>query len=113
MSGDGGLGMHKLPIKIVLFNNSSLDMVKLEMLVDGLPDYQTDHTPVNYAAIAQAAGLHSVRVEHPAEVHSGLAEALAHPGPVLVELVTDPHACQQRLLRGRSRAQAASTTSIR
>ncbi|MGH3764094.1 MAG: pyruvate dehydrogenase [Pseudonocardiaceae bacterium] len=101
MSGDGGLGMlmgelltvvlHELPIKIVLFNNSALDMVKLEMLVDGLPDYQTDHAPVNYAAIAQAADLHSVRVEQPADVRSALAEAFAHPGPVLVDLVTDPN----------------------
>ena len=38
------------------------------MLVDGLPDYQTDHGPVDYAAIAQAAGLYSVRLEQPAEV---------------------------------------------
>jgi pyruvate dehydrogenase (quinone) len=34
--------LHELPVKIVVFNNSSLDMVKLEMLVDGLPDYGTD-----------------------------------------------------------------------
>jgi pyruvate dehydrogenase (quinone) len=43
-------------------------MVKLEMLVDGLPDFGTDHTPLNYAAIAQAAGIHLVRIEQPAEV---------------------------------------------
>ncbi len=102
MSGDGGLGMlmgelltvvlHELPVKIVVFNNSSLDMVKLEMLVDGLPDYGTDHTPVNYAAIAQAAGIHSVRVEQPMDIGSALAEAFAHPGPALVDLVTDPNA---------------------
>jgi pyruvate dehydrogenase (quinone) len=102
MSGDGGLGMlmgelltvamHQLPVKIVLFNNSSLDMVKLEMLVDGLPDYQTDNGSVNYAAIAQAAGLHAVRVEQPADVETGLKDVLAHPGPALVELVTDPNA---------------------
>jgi pyruvate dehydrogenase (quinone) len=102
MSGDGGLGMlmgelltvvlHQLPVKIVLFNNSSLDMVKLEMLVAGLPDYETDHAPVNYTAIAQAAGLHAVRVEQPADIRSGLADGLAHPGPALIELVTDPNA---------------------
>jgi pyruvate dehydrogenase (quinone) len=102
MSGDGGLGMlmgelltvvlHELPVKIVVFNNSSLDMVKGETLVDGLPDYGTDHTPVNYAAIAQATGIHSVRIEQPAEVRSPLAEAFAHPGPALVDLVTEPNA---------------------
>ncbi len=102
MSGDGGLGMlmgelltvalHELPVKIVVFNNSSLGMVKLEMLVDGIPDFETDHAPVNYAAIAQAAGAHSVRVTEPTDVRSALAGALDHPGPALVDLVTDPDA---------------------
>jgi pyruvate dehydrogenase (quinone) len=102
MSGDGGLGMllgelltvalHRLPVKIVTFDNSSLGMVKLEMLVDGLPDFGTDHTSVDYAAIARAAGLHAVRIEKPSEVRAGLQEALAYPGPALVDLVTDPNA---------------------
>jgi pyruvate dehydrogenase (quinone) len=102
MSGDGGLGMllgelltvalHKLPVKIVTFNNSSLGMVKLEMLVDGIPDFETDHAPVDYAAIATAAGIHAVRVEQPADISSALQEALSHPGPALVDLVTDPNA---------------------
>jgi len=102
MSGDGGLemllgelltvAMYQLPVKIVVFNNSALGMVKLEMLVDGLPDYGTDHQPVNYAAIAEAAGLHAVRVEQPSDIRAGLADALAAPGPALVDLVTDPNA---------------------
>jgi thiamine pyrophosphate-dependent acetolactate synthase large subunit-like protein len=74
------------------FNNSSLGMVKLEMLVDGLPDHQTDHAPVDYSAIAAAAGIRSLRVEQPVDVEPALREALAHPGPVLVDLVTDPNA---------------------
>jgi pyruvate dehydrogenase (quinone) len=102
MSGDGGLGMllgelltvalHQLPVKIVTFNNSSLGMVKLEMLVDGIPDFGTDHAPVDYAAIARAAGIHALRVEQPADVRSALQAALSHPGPALVDLVTDPNA---------------------
>jgi pyruvate dehydrogenase (quinone) len=102
MSGDGGLGMllgelltvalHQLPVKIVVFDNSSLGMVKLEMLVDGLPDCQTNNGSFDYAAIARAVGIHSVRVEQPAELRAGLADALAHPGPALVDLVTDPNA---------------------
>jgi len=100
MSGDGGLGMllgdlltvamHRLAVKIVVFNNSSLGMVQLEMLVDGLPDFQTDNGDFDYAAIAAAIGIHSVRIEQPTDVREGLAEALAHPGPALVDLVTDP-----------------------
>jgi len=102
MSGDGGLGMllgelltvalHRLPVKIITFNNSSLGMVKLEMLVTGIPDFGTDHAPVNYAAIARAAGIHAIRIEEPKDVRTGLREALAHPGPALVDLVTDPNA---------------------
>jgi thiamine pyrophosphate-dependent acetolactate synthase large subunit-like protein len=49
------------------------------------------HDRNEYAAIAQAAGLHSVHIEQPAEVRSALAEAMAHPGPVLIDLVTDPN----------------------
>jgi pyruvate dehydrogenase (quinone) len=102
MSGDGGLGMllgelltvamHELPVKIVTFNNSALGMVKLEMLADGLPDYQTDNSHFDYAAIAHGAGIHAVRVEQPTDVRSALTAALAHPGPALVDLVTDPDA---------------------
>ena len=100
MSGDGGLGMllgelltvamRRLAVKIVVFNNSSLGMVQLEMLVDGLPDFQTDNGDFDYAAIAAAVGIHSIRIEQPTDVRSGLAEALAYPGPALVDLVTDP-----------------------
>jgi pyruvate dehydrogenase (quinone) len=102
MSGDGGLAMlmgelltvklHDLPVKTIVFNNSSLGMVKLEMMVDGYPDYQTDHGPVDFAAIARAAGIHSLRIEKPGEVRDGLKEALAYRGPCLVDLVTDSNA---------------------
>jgi pyruvate dehydrogenase (quinone) len=102
MSGDGGLGMllgellsvrlHDLPVKIVTFNNSSLGMVKLEMLVDGLPDFETDHRPVDYASIAQAVGIDAIRVEAPGDVHNALSEAMGRSGPVLVDLVTDSNA---------------------
>src|SRR5438552_6524615 len=102
MSGDGGLGMllgelltvalHRLPVKIVTFNNSSLGMVKLEMLVSGIPDFETDHASVDYAAIARAAGIHAVRIEQPTDIRAGLEEALDHRGPALVDLVTDPNA---------------------
>jgi pyruvate dehydrogenase (quinone) len=102
MSGDGGLSMllgelltvakHDLPVKIITFDNSALGMVELEMLVDGLPDYQTDNSSFDYSAIARAVGIHAVRVEQPLDVRPAIGEALAHPGPVLVDLVTDPDA---------------------
>lgn len=102
MSGDGGLEMllgelltvvqNQLPLTVVVFNNSALGMVKLEMLVDGLPSFGTDHPSVDHAAIARACGLHAVRVTQPGEVRAALAEALAHDGPSLVDVVTDPDA---------------------
>ncbi|GAB3694093.1 pyruvate dehydrogenase [Corynebacterium nasicanis] len=102
LNGDGGLGMllgelltvklHDLPVKMVVFNNSSLGMVKLEMLVEGLRQHGTDHEEVDYAAIAAAAGIHSVLIDDPATLREQLAAALAHPGPVLIDVRTDPDA---------------------
>ncbi len=102
LSGDGGLAMllgelltvkiHRLPLKVVVMNNASLGMVKLEMLVEGLPDFETDHEPHDYAAIARAAGLDAIRIEQPGDVRDGLADGLSRPGPALIEVVTDPNA---------------------
>ena len=102
MSGDGGLSMlmgelltvreHQVPVKVVVFNNGSLGMIRLEMMVAGYPPFQTDHGPVDYAAIAQASGLRSVRVEKPTDVREAFIDAFRDPGPVLVDVVTDPNA---------------------
>lgn len=101
-SGDGSLAMllgelitvrqQELPIKIVLFNNASLGMIKLEMMVDGIPDYQTDHEPTNFAAVAEGVGISAIRVTDPGEVPAALREGLSMPGPVLLEFVTDANA---------------------
>ncbi|AZA10700.1 pyruvate dehydrogenase [Corynebacterium gerontici] len=101
-SGDGGLGMlmgelltvklHELPIKICVFNNSSLGMVKLEMMVEGLPEFGTDHEDVDYAAIAAAVGIPHVRITDPARARQQLVDAFALEGPVLIDIVTDPNA---------------------
>jgi pyruvate dehydrogenase (quinone) len=102
VSGDGGLSMllgelitvaaHKLPVNVVVFNNSTLGMVKLEMLVDGLPDFGVDVPDADYAAVARALGFHAVRVTDPARIEGAYRAAFAHPGPSLVELITDPQA---------------------
>jgi pyruvate dehydrogenase (quinone) len=102
LSGDGGFSMlmgdfltlvqHDLPVKVVLFNNSSLGMVDLEMMVAGLPPHGTRYPETDYAAIARAAGAHGRRVEDPRELREALREAFAHPGPALVDVVTDPNA---------------------
>ncbi|WP_315096046.1 pyruvate dehydrogenase [uncultured Cellulomonas sp.] len=102
MAGDGGLSMLlgelitvralDLPVKIVLFDNATLGMVRLEMLVDGLPSYATDSPPIDYAAVASAIGIPSVRVEKPTDIRSALRQAFSHDGPALIDLVTDPRA---------------------
>jgi pyruvate dehydrogenase (quinone) len=84
--------MYQLPVTVIVFNNSALRMVKLEMLVDRLPDYQTDNGGFDYAAIARAVGMHGIRVDEPTDVRVALKDALAHPGPALVDLATDPNA---------------------
>ena len=102
VSGDGGLSMllgelitakmYDLPVKVVVFNNSTLGMVKLEMLVNGLPDFQTDVPDTNYAEIARAIGFHAERVEDASRLGDAYREAFAAPGPALVEVITDPNA---------------------
>ncbi|MCD2463637.1 MULTISPECIES: pyruvate dehydrogenase [unclassified Streptomyces] len=102
LSGDGGFSMlmgdfltlvqYDLPVKVIVFNNSSLGMVELEMLVSGLPSYGTTNKNPDFAAIARAAGAYGVRVEKPRHLASALKEAFKHKGPALVDVVTDPNA---------------------
>jgi pyruvate dehydrogenase (quinone) len=102
MSGDGGLAMlmgdlltltqYDLPIKLVVFDNSALGMVKLEMETAGIPDYQTDLKNPNFAKVAEAIGMMGVRIENPADLAAGFKKALEHKGPALIDVVTDPNA---------------------
>lgn len=124
MSGDGGLGMlmgelltvklHQLDTKIVVFNNSSLGMVKLEMLVEGLPDHETDHEKVDFAAIAEGAGIPSVRITDPKKLKKELAAALKKKGPVLIDVVTDPLALSMppKITAHQIRGFAMSSTKV-
>lgn len=86
------LVQYGLPVKVVLFNNSSLGMVELEMPVSGLPSYGTANKNPDFAAIARAAGAYGVRVEKPKQLTGALKDAFRHEGPALVDVVTDPDA---------------------
>ncbi|MGV3246402.1 pyruvate dehydrogenase [Rothia sp. 11254D007CT] len=102
VSGDGGLSMllgdlltarmYNLPLTVVVYNNSTLGMVKLEQLVQGFEDYGVDVPDTNYAAIATAMGFEAERVTDPKKLEKALSHALAHRGPSLVEVITDPNA---------------------
>ena len=56
------IAQYNLPVKIVVFNNRSLGMVKLEMEVAGLPDWQTDMVNPDFAAVAKAMNIKGVTV---------------------------------------------------
>jgi len=97
MSGDGGFSMLMgdflslvqlgLPVKVVVFNNGALGFVEMEQKATGVLGTGTRlHNP-DFAAIARAAGVHAIRLEDPQDVARGIAEALAHDGPVLVDAV--------------------------
>jgi len=100
--GDGGLSMtlgdlmtivqYKLPVKIIVFNNRSLGMVKLEMEVAGIPDLETDMLNPDFTKLAEAMGMPGITITDPGEVKSGLEKAFLQEGPVLVTVQTDPNA---------------------
>jgi pyruvate dehydrogenase (quinone) len=100
--GDGGLSMllgdlltivsQKLPIKIILFNNSTLGMVRLEQMVGGYPFWGTENENPDFSAVAKAIGFHAERVERKADVASAIERAFAHSGPALLDVTTDPDA---------------------
>lgn len=100
--GDGGLSMlmgdlatiaqYKLPIKIVVFNNRALGMVKLEMEVSGLPDYETDMVNPDFAAVGAAMGIKSYTIDDPEKAEETLKSALQLTEPVLINVMTDPNA---------------------
>ncbi|TCN39104.1 pyruvate dehydrogenase (quinone) [Kribbella orskensis] len=98
--GDGGLSMllgdlitavsYELPVKLVVFDNERLGMVKLEMEQVGLPEYGTKLQNPDFAAVAVAMGLTGIRVTAPGEVDEAVKRALATPGPVLLDVLTNP-----------------------
>jgi pyruvate dehydrogenase (quinone) len=99
LSGDGGLAMLlgevltlrqlKLPVKVVVFNNSSLAFVELEMKAAGMVDYGTDLVNPNFAQLAEAAGLFGVRVENAEDLRSAVSRAFDHDGPALIEVMVN------------------------
>src|SRR5947208_14571768 len=99
--GDGGLSMlmaelatavkYKLPIKIVVIKNNTLGQIKWEQMVFlGNPEYVCDLQPIDFAMVARACGATGLSVERPEECGRVLEQALATPGPVLVEATVDP-----------------------
>ena len=99
LSGDGGFTMlmgdfitltqYKLPVKVVVFNNGTLGFVELEQKSTGFLDFGVDLQNPNFAAMAEAVGIRGIRIEDAGQVEDGIAAALAHDGPVLVDAVVN------------------------
>lgn len=97
LAGDGGLAMlmgelasirqNELPVKIVVFNNSALGFIEVEMKSSGIVNFGTDLTNPDFAAVATAMGITGIRVENSADLEPALQRAFADPGAVLVDVV--------------------------
>ena len=98
-SGDGGLSMmlgdllslhqHKLPVKIVVFSNSALSFVELEMLAAGILGEGTELVNPDFVGLARSAGMYGVRVEDPTDLPGAVTEAFRHDGPALIDAVVN------------------------
>lgn len=103
LAGDGGLTMlfgelvtliqNRLPVKLIVFNNSSLNFVELEMKAAGIVTFGTELVNPDFAAVAQAMGMFGRRVTEPGELERALTDAFAHDGPAIV----DVHTARQEL----------------
>jgi pyruvate dehydrogenase (quinone) len=99
LSGDGGftmlmgdfltLAQHRLPVKVVVFNNGALGFIELEQKSSGFLDFGTELQNPNFAAMAEAVGIRGMRLEDAADVDDGIATAFAHDGPFLVDAVVN------------------------
>jgi len=99
--GDGGFTMlmgelatavkYELPIKIVIVKNNSLGQIKWEQMVFlGNPEYACDLHPIDFAAYARACGANGFTIDDPSLCGDTLDQALAAPGPTVIEAVVDP-----------------------
>ncbi|GAA4024783.1 ubiquinone-dependent pyruvate dehydrogenase [Arthrobacter methylotrophus] len=98
LAGDGGLTMllgelitlvqNKLPVKVVVFNNSSLNFVELEMKAAGFVNFGTELENPDFAKLAESLGIRGIRVDDSSGLKAGLAEAFAHDGPALIDVRT-------------------------
>ncbi len=102
LCGDGGITMllgdlmtisqYKIPVKIIVFNNRCLGMVKLEMEVEGYPDWQTDMDNPDFVKVAEAMNIRAWEAKRSDDVSQVIQEAFNHKGPALVNIYTDPSA---------------------
>lgn len=100
--GDGGIAMllgdlmtisqYQIPVKIIIFNNRALGMVKLEMRVEGYMDWQTDMVNPDFVKLAEAMNIAAWEAKEPKDVESALSNGFKHKGPAIINIFTDSNA---------------------
>lgn len=99
LAGDGGLAMlmgdlltlttYDLPVKVVVYNNSSLNFVELEMKAAGFVTHGTGLDNPNFASLAEAIGMKGFRVEKSKDLPRAVEDFLAHDGPAILDVTTE------------------------
>ncbi|MEM9148778.1 MAG: thiamine pyrophosphate-binding protein [Pseudomonadota bacterium] len=80
-----------LPIKGLVFSNASFGWIKAGQKTGfGARYHNVDFSRTDHAAVARAFGVASWTVEDPSLLRQTLAEAQAHPGPTLVDVIAEP-----------------------
>ncbi|BCU67603.1 pyruvate oxidase [Sulfolobales archaeon HS-7] len=99
--GDGGFIMtsselitakkYNLPIKVVIFNNSKLGMIKFEQEVMGYPEWGVDLYNPDFSKFAESIGIHGYHVEKPSELEKTIEQFLGDEAPAVLDVVVDPN----------------------
>jgi len=99
LAGDGGLSMmlgelltlvqNGLPVKVVVFNNSSLNFVELEMKAAGFVTFATDLKSPDFSVVGEAVGLRGFHAETSKELPDAVDAFLAHEGPAILDVTTE------------------------
>jgi pyruvate dehydrogenase (quinone) len=101
LCGDGGFSMlmcelatiakYNLPVKIIIFKNNSLGMIKWEQIaMEGNPEYGIDLHPIDFAMFAKSCGIPGFTIDDPTQAQKILGLALTISGPALIDAVIDP-----------------------
>ena len=72
-----------------MFNNGALGFIELEQRSSGFLNAGTELEDPNFAVMAEAVGIRGIRLEDAADVEGGIAQALAHDGPVLIDAIVN------------------------
>jgi pyruvate dehydrogenase (quinone) len=87
---------HKLPVKVVIYNNSAFGLITLEAESVGLPPIREgiEFPNPDFAALARACGGHGFTARQPGELKAAVAEAFAIDGPAIVDAVSFQMSCR-------------------